>query len=572
PARVSVSNSQVINNNATQVVPGSVGGEGGGITLTGNVASTRQSVITGSVISGNHAAGNGGGIHNEVNLSITSSSITNNIAGTANLPNAQDGGGIWTNTSSNGCPAACTDTVNLQKVTITGNSTTLRGGGIALGNNTGAGSLTMNFSRLAGNTAPGGSNLSNNSSTANVTDNWWGTNTPSSTISTVTNATAAVTTFDPFIVLTHTAAPSTIRVNQSTTLTADMSKDNHGSGTALVGNLDVLNGLPVTFGNAVDGSIQQAQPESLNSAAKATATFNAGAAAGGGSADATVDQQAVTADIVVLTPLQIAKTFNPTTVTIGTSSTLTFAVTNPNVVAVDGSFTDTLPAGLVVGATPGVTNTCGGTVTAAAGSGTVSFTNASLPAGNCSITVKVSSPIDNAYNNTVTLNSTAAGTNAGSSSSASLTVIDPPSIAKGFGAATLPINGTTSLTFTLASSNSNLALSGVAFTDNLPAGLVVAPTPGLTNTCGGTATAAAGASSVSLAAGTLSPSSACVVSVSVQGTTDGVKSNNVTATATQSGAGNVSTATITVAGPPVLIKAFGAASIPLNGSTSLAFT
>src|SRR6185312_11678570 len=133
-------------------------------------------------------------------------------------------------------------------------------------------------------------------------------------------------------------------------------------------------------------------------------------------------------------------------------------------------------------------------------------------------------------------------------------------------------NGTTTLTFSITNPNSTLALTGLAFTDNLPAGLVVAPTPGLTNTCGGTATAAAGASSVSLAAGTLAPSAACVVSVSVQGTTAGVKSNTVTATATQSGAGNVSTATITVAGPPVLIKAFGAASIPLNGSTSLAFT
>src|SRR6185312_10995409 len=189
-----------------------------------------------------------------------------------------------------------------------------------------------------------------------------------------------------------------------------------------------------------------------------------------------------------------------------------------------------------------------------------------------SITMNVSSPIANAYNNTVTLNSTAAGTNAGSSSSASLTVIDPPSIAKGFGAATLPINGTTSLTFTLASSNSNLALSGVAFTDNLPAGLVVAPTPGLTNTCGGTATAAAGASSVSLAAGTLAPSAACVVSVNVQGTTAGVKSNSVLVTSANAGNGNTSNASITVAGPPVLSKAFGAASIPLNGSTSLSFT
>jgi hypothetical protein len=48
-----------------------------------------------------------------------------------------------------------------------------------------------------------------------------------------------------------------------------------------------------------------------------------------------------------------------------------------------------------------------------------------------------------------------------------------------------------------------IGLTGVAFTDTLPAGLVVAATPNMTNNCGGTATAVAGSSSVSLSAGTV---------------------------------------------------------------------
>src|SRR5262249_23855282 len=115
--------------------------------------------------------------------------------------------------------------------------------------------------------------------------------------------------------------------------------------------------------------------------------------------------------LVVLQPPSITKTFAAKTIqtTGGTgpgpkTSTITFAVTNANVVPIDANFPDTLPSlggahpgSLVVAATPGVTNTCGGTVTAAAGSGTISFTNAALGVGPCSITVNVSSTVDNMY-------------------------------------------------------------------------------------------------------------------------------------------------------------------------------
>jgi len=122
----------------------------------------------------------------------------------------------------------------------------------------------------------------------------------------------------------------------------------------------------------------------------------------------------------------------------------------------------------------------------------------------------------------------------------------PPTIAKAFGAASIAVNSTTSLTFTITNPNTSTTLSGIAFTDNLPAGLVVATPGNLTNTCGGTATAADGSSSVSLSGGTLAPSATCTISVNVQGTTSGVKNNSVQVSSTNGGTGNTSNASITV--------------------------
>jgi arabinogalactan endo-1,4-beta-galactosidase len=127
----------------------------------------------------------------------------------------------------------------------------------------------------------------------------------------------------------------------------------------------------------------------------------------------------------------------------------------------------------------------------------------------------------------------------------------PPTISKTFGAASVALNGTTSLTFNLSNPNSSSSLSGVGFTDTLPAGQIIATPNGLTGNCGGgTITAAAGSSSVSLSTTTLAAGAACMFAVNVTGTTSGTQNNTTSAvTSNEAGNGGTASASLIVAGP-----------------------
>ena len=155
-------------------------------------------------------------------------------------------------------------------------------------------------------------------------------------------------------------------------------------------------------------------------------------------------------------------------------------------------------------ATPNaLNNTCGGTATAVAGSGSVSLSGGTLAASaSCTVSVNVQGTTAGVKNNSVQVTSTEGGT--GNTSNASITVVAPPVIIKAFGAASIPLNGSTSLTFTIQNNNTTTALTGVGFSDTLPAGLVVSTPNGLTGSCGGgTITATQGTNVISLSGGTI---------------------------------------------------------------------
>ncbi len=126
----------------------------------------------------------------------------------------------------------------------------------------------------------------------------------------------------------------------------------------------------------------------------------------------------------------------------------------------------------------------------------------------------------------------------------------PPTIAKAYGAASVALNGSTTLTFNLSNPNTSQSLSGIGFTDNLPAGQAVSTPNGLTGSCGGgTVTAAAESSSVSLSGATLAAGASCTFAVNVTGTASGTQNNTTSAvTSNEAGNGAAASASLIVAG------------------------
>jgi hypothetical protein len=62
------------------------------------------------------------------------------------------------------------------------------------------------------------------------------------------------------------------------------------------------------------------------------------------------------------------------------------------------------------------------------------------------------------------------GKNSGAGAGYVFDVTCPPTLTKSFGAPSIPLNGTTSLTFTITNPNPSKTLTGMGFTDTLPSG------------------------------------------------------------------------------------------------------
>jgi LPXTG-site transpeptidase (sortase) family protein len=249
---------------------------------------------------------------------------------------------------------------------------------------------------------------------------------------------------------------------------------------------------------------------------------------------------AITATLTVrsLSGMTMSKAFYPTTVNPNGISTLTITLTNTNTSPlINVSLLDALPFtnstnGVFAAPTPNISTTCGAgvvTATTVASQTQVQLTGGAIPAqvggvpGVCTINIDVigrgsastrtnTIPVTNV---SATISSTGDVIAPQAAATANL-AIAPISIGVVKGFNPLTIFGGSASTLTIQLNNpTNAQLVGIAFSDTMPAGMIVANPPNLNvGTCGGALNTTPGAGSFSFSGGMLPPAGTCNLSLS----------------------------------------------------------
>ncbi len=285
-----------------------------------------------------------------------------------------------------------------------------------------------------------------------------------------------------------------------------------------------------------------------------------------------------------LVPPTVSKAFAPGTIGINGTSTLTITLGNANAsdLTLSADLVDTLPANVVVAATPAIGGTCTtGSVTATAGAGTITYANtATIPAAGCTITVNVTSATPGSYTNTIAAGTvqTNGGNNA-QPATAGLVVASPipPTVGKSFNPNTINPGGISRLTITLGNSNAGSITLNSLLTDTLPAGVAVAATPNVGGSCVGASIAASGGgSTVTYASGASVPAGGCTISVDVTASssvgspfTNTIAAGALVTSAGNNGAPATDKLFVNPPQPPSVSKSFSPSSMGVGGTSTL---
>lgn len=271
-------------------------------------------------------------------------------------------------------------------------------------------------------------------------------------------------------------------------------------------------------------------------------------------------------------PPGFSKSFSPNRIAIDGISTLVFTIDNSLAVsdATDLDFTDNLPAEIVIAATPNATTDCtGGTLTADAGTGVITYTGGTVTTGtSCTVQVDVTSAVVGTHQNTAGHLTSSLGDSGGAN--ANLRVNPPPEFTKAFAPDPTIIGGVVTLTFTIDNTAANVTATNLDFTDPLPAALQVATPANVMGDCNGTVTAVEGSGTISLTGGSVNGQ--CTISVDVVAVASGDVVNttgDLTSSLNNSGPAE---AMLRVNPPPVFGKAFVPSTIGAGDTGTLVFS
>ena len=187
--------------------------------------------------------------------------------------------------------------------------------------------------------------------------------------------------------------------------------------------------------------------------------------------------------------------------------------------------------------------------------GTFSSTsNVLAPGASAFITLKVRA---DSTGDLVDTTSTVTSDQASPGTAASATLdVNPdaaPTLAIAFGAPSINLGDSTNLTFTVTNPNTTVALTNINFSDALPAGLVVATPNDESNSLGGTATAVAGSSTVTLSGSLLAAGTSGTLIINVTGIALGEQDDMTGIISSDQATGTTASASLTVLDVPLTV-------------------
>jgi uncharacterized repeat protein (TIGR01451 family) len=308
------------------------------------------------------------------------------------------------------------------------------------------------------------------------------------------------------------------------------------------------------------------------------------------------NSNAASAAITIISGVRITKSFNGNTIAANGISRLRINIENfQGQPLTSATFTDPFGSGVKIAANPQLTNSCGGNLPALPNGTSLVLTNGTIPLafsstipGQCSIEVNVTKTTAGTFTNTIAANNfkanillqgvtqvvtnpVAATATLTASTALGLSVnkvISPNNITGG---------STAVMTIRLTNNSGAATLTGVKFTDTMPAGMLVAAQPNILNSCSGLIAATnppVGNSTLVLTDGSIPPATTCTISVNITSSVAGNLTNTISigTVTSQEGVANISAAaaSITFLPFPGVSKSFTPGTIARGETSRLA--